>query len=70
MIVMRCDSSRVPFGHINVFPLTVDPTDPPALAWGFRWDGEATGRLPIVVDVENASGREYSGSYSLALAPV
>lgn len=22
------DSSRAPFGHINVFPLTVDPTDP------------------------------------------
>lgn len=32
-------------------------------------EGETLGSLPIVVDVENASGREYSGRYSLALAP-
>ena len=32
-------------------------------------EGEALGRLPIIVDVENASGREYSGSYSLELSP-
>ena len=32
-------------------------------------EGETTGRLPIIVDVENASGREYSGNYSLTLAP-
>jgi hypothetical protein len=32
-------------------------------------EGEATASLPIIVDVENASGREYSGNYSLTLAP-
>lgn len=32
-------------------------------------DGEALGSLPVIVDVENASGREYSGRYSLTLAP-
>lgn len=31
--------------------------------------GETQGRLPIVVDVENASGREYAGNYSLELQP-
>lgn len=33
-------------------------------------EGETQGRLPIIVDVENASGREYSGDYSLELEPV
>lgn len=32
-------------------------------------EGEALGRLPTIVDVENAAGREYSGEYSLALSP-
>jgi hypothetical protein len=32
-------------------------------------EGETTASLPIIVDVENASGREYSGNYSLTLAP-
>lgn len=32
--------------------------------------GETQGRLPIIVDVENASGREYTGDYSLELAPL
>ena len=32
-------------------------------------EGETLGRLPIVVDVENASGREYSGEYTLTLSP-
>ena len=31
--------------------------------------GEQLGRLPIIVDVENAGGREHSGNYSLTLAP-
>jgi hypothetical protein len=31
--------------------------------------GEAVGRLPIVVVVENASGRRNSGEYTLTLAP-
>ncbi len=33
-------------------------------------EGETQGRLPIIVDVENASGREYAGDYSLELEPV
>lgn len=33
-------------------------------------EGETRGRLPIIVDVENASGREYAGDYSLELDPV
>ena len=32
-------------------------------------EGQTQGSLPIVVDVENASGREYSGNYSLELQP-
>lgn len=32
-------------------------------------DGASSGRLPIIVDVENASGREYSGNYTLRLTP-
>ncbi len=32
-------------------------------------EGEQLGQLPIIVDVENASGREYSGHYSIALEP-
>jgi hypothetical protein len=33
-------------------------------------EGKAQGRLPIIVDVENASGREYSGEYALELDPL
>jgi len=33
-------------------------------------EGEMQGRLPIIVDVENASGNEYSGDYSLELQPL
>jgi hypothetical protein len=32
-------------------------------------EGEQLGKLPIIVDVENAGGREHSGNYSLTLAP-
>lgn len=32
-------------------------------------EGETQGSLAIVVDVENASGREYSGNYTLELQP-